>query len=186
MRVENEIKLRTIWPCLSHVMIVRGDCLFQLLCLYNVNVCLGQPEKHVNRTPWQGTNPDAICNHQSAPPCNNLSWKLTLVSTMSPNEGEASEDSGEAAQASVQPADSGTAPVKKKTISCTQCRRRKLKCDRVKPSCGTCSRLRHQCVYPEGRMKSTMKRRNVKDLEARLGMSPKDLLSAASVLSLLQ
>lgn len=59
---------------------------------------------------------------------------------------------------------------KYKTISCTLCRKRKLKCDRVKPSCGTCTRLRHDCIFPTARMKTTSKRRNVKDLEARLGM----------------
>ena len=57
-----------------------------------------------------------------------------------------------------------------KTISCTSCRKRKLKCDRVKPSCGTCSRLRHDCEYPERRRNLGSKRRNMKELEARLGM----------------
>lgn len=149
-------------------------------------------KSHVSRTSWHKTPTPSTTksrrdsHQQSGPPCNDLSWNLILVSTMSPNEGEASDDSGEAAKGSTQPTDSGTTPLKKKIISCTQCRRRKLKCDRVKPSCGTCSRLRHQCVYPEGRMKSTTKRRNVKDLEARLGMSPKSGVFIATVLSLLQ
>jgi len=30
-----------------------------------------------------------------------------------------------------------------KRIACVVCRRRKLKCDGIKPSCGTCSRLGH-------------------------------------------
>jgi hypothetical protein len=30
-----------------------------------------------------------------------------------------------------------------KRIACVVCRRRKLRCDGVKPSCGTCSRLGH-------------------------------------------
>ncbi|CZS93123.1 uncharacterized protein RAG0_03541 [Rhynchosporium agropyri] len=55
-----------------------------------------------------------------------------------------------------------------KTISCTSCRKRKLKCDRVKPACGTCSRLRHDCEYPERRRNMGSKRRNMKELEARL------------------
>lgn len=56
-----------------------------------------------------------------------------------------------------------------KTISCTSCRRRKLKCDRLKPMCGTCHRLKHECSYPERRRNNASKRRNMKDLEARLG-----------------
>lgn len=57
-----------------------------------------------------------------------------------------------------------------KTISCVSCRKRKLKCDRVKPKCGTCTRLRHECEYPERRRNLGSKRRNMKELEARLGM----------------
>ena len=56
-----------------------------------------------------------------------------------------------------------------KTISCVSCRKRKLKCDRIKPKCGTCSRLRHECEYPERRRNLGSKRRNMKELEARLG-----------------
>jgi len=56
-----------------------------------------------------------------------------------------------------------------KTISCVSCRKRKLKCDRVKPKCGTCTRLRHDCEYPERRRNPGSKRRNMKELEARLG-----------------
>jgi len=57
-----------------------------------------------------------------------------------------------------------------KTISCVSCRKRKLKCDRVKPRCATCKRLRHECEYPERRRNITSKRRNMKELEERLGM----------------
>ncbi|KAH6664927.1 fungal-specific transcription factor [Halenospora varia] len=55
-----------------------------------------------------------------------------------------------------------------KTISCVSCRKRKLKCDRVKPKCGTCTRLRHECEFPERRRNLGSKRRNMKELEARL------------------
>lgn len=55
-----------------------------------------------------------------------------------------------------------------KRIACVICRKRKLKCDGVKPSCGTCSRLGHTCVYDEVRRKSGPKRGYVKALEARL------------------
>ncbi|KAB8201632.1 fungal transcription factor regulatory middle homology region [Aspergillus parasiticus SU-1] len=55
-----------------------------------------------------------------------------------------------------------------KRIACVVCRRRKLRCDGRKPSCGTCSRLGHECAYDEVRKKSGPKRGYVKQLEARL------------------
>ncbi|KAI9371453.1 fungal-specific transcription factor domain-containing protein [Aspergillus egyptiacus] len=55
-----------------------------------------------------------------------------------------------------------------KRIACAVCRRRKLKCDGRKPSCGTCSRLSHECTYDEVRKKSGPRRGYVKQLEARL------------------
>ncbi|KAM0723098.1 hypothetical protein Q7P37_001298 [Cladosporium fusiforme] len=57
---------------------------------------------------------------------------------------------------------------KPKRIACVLCRKRKLKCDGVKPSCGTCNRLQHDCSYDEVRRKSGPKRGYVKALEARL------------------
>lgn len=56
-----------------------------------------------------------------------------------------------------------------KRIACVVCRRRKLRCDGKKPSCGTCARLGHECAYDEVRKKSGPKRGYVKQLEARLG-----------------
>ncbi|KHJ31549.1 putative fungal specific transcription factor domain-containing protein [Erysiphe necator] len=58
-----------------------------------------------------------------------------------------------------------------KTISCVSCRKRKLKCDRIKPKCGTCVRLRHECEYPERRRNLGAKRARSskeKEIEARL------------------
>ncbi|KAJ6171067.1 hypothetical protein N7470_000134, partial [Penicillium chermesinum] len=55
-----------------------------------------------------------------------------------------------------------------KRIACVVCRRRKLRCDGKRPSCGTCSRLGHECSYDEVRKKSGPKRGYVKQLEARL------------------
>ncbi|KAI5808892.1 fungal-specific transcription factor domain-containing protein [Peziza echinospora] len=55
-----------------------------------------------------------------------------------------------------------------KRIACVVCRKRKLRCDGSKPSCGTCSRLGHDCAYDEIRRKSGPKRGYVKALEARL------------------
>jgi hypothetical protein len=80
-----------------------------------------------------------------------------------------------------------------KRIACVVCRKRKLRCDGIKPSCGTCSRLGHEwyepspegtiswtdtaanhglsvySAYDEVRRKSGPKRGYVKALEARLG-----------------
>ncbi|KAI1942459.1 hypothetical protein LOZ66_000860 [Ophidiomyces ophidiicola] len=55
-----------------------------------------------------------------------------------------------------------------KRVACTVCRRRKLRCDGVKPNCGNCTRLGHACAYNEVRKKSGPKRGYVKQLEARL------------------
>ena len=57
-----------------------------------------------------------------------------------------------------------------KRIACVICRKRKLRCDGGKPSCGTCARLAHDCSYDEVRRKSGPKRGYVKQLEARLGL----------------
>lgn len=57
-----------------------------------------------------------------------------------------------------------------KRIACVVCRKRKLRCDGNKPSCGSCARLGHDCAYNEVRKKSGPKRGYVKQLEARLGM----------------
>ncbi|GAP92405.2 putative fungal specific transcription factor [Rosellinia necatrix] len=57
---------------------------------------------------------------------------------------------------------------KPKRLACTICRKRKLRCDGIKPSCSTCTRLGHSCVYDEARKKSGPKRGYVKALEERL------------------
>ena len=59
---------------------------------------------------------------------------------------------------------------RQKRVACVICRKRKLKCDGNRPSCGTCARLGHNCAYDEVRRKSGPKRGYVKELEARLGM----------------
>lgn len=53
-------------------------------------------------------------------------------------------------------------------LSCVSCRSKKLKCDRSKPSCARCVKANGECLYPESRRKPTFKRKNVKELEARL------------------
>ncbi|WQF85091.1 hypothetical protein CDEST_10105 [Colletotrichum destructivum] len=57
---------------------------------------------------------------------------------------------------------------KPKRLACMICRKRKLKCDGVRPSCSTCARLGHSCAYDEVRRKSGPKRGYVKALEERL------------------
>jgi hypothetical protein len=59
---------------------------------------------------------------------------------------------------------------KVKRIACVLCRKRKLRCDGARPTCGTCKRLAHDCAYDEVRKKSGPKRGYVKLLEARLRM----------------
>jgi len=62
---------------------------------------------------------------------------------------------------------------KPKRLACMICRKRKLKCDGIKPSCSTCTRLSHSCAYDEVRRKSGPKRGYVKALEERLSaLSP--------------
>ncbi|KAJ4153345.1 hypothetical protein LMH87_009835 [Akanthomyces muscarius] len=53
-------------------------------------------------------------------------------------------------------------------LSCVSCRAKKLKCDRSKPACARCVKVDGECLYPESRRKPTFKRKNVKELEARL------------------
>ena len=76
--------------------------------------------------------------------------------------------------------DTGEAPLAQATpgldaqgfepLACVSCRARKLKCDRTRPACTRCTKVQNDCVYPESRRKPTFKRRNVKELEARLGL----------------
>ncbi|TVY56061.1 Citrinin biosynthesis transcriptional activator mrl3 [Lachnellula cervina] len=83
----------------------------------------------------------------------------------------AQASSSEAQTGKSQPSEASSATGargQEKTISCVSCRRRKLRCDRIKPQCGTCSRLRHKCEYPERRRNLGSKRRNMKELEERL------------------
>lgn len=69
--------------------------------------------------------------------------------------------------ATSQSVDNSSVP-KPKRLACMICRKRKLKCDGVRPSCSTCSRLGHMCAYDEQRRKSGPKRGYVKALEERL------------------
>lgn len=56
------------------------------------------------------------------------------------------------------------------SLACVTCRTRKLKCGRERPICSRCARVDGQCVYPESRRRPAFKRKNVKELEERLGV----------------
>lgn len=81
--------------------------------------------------------------------------------SMSPSNGDDNPSIRDAAP------DNNSVP-KPKRLACMICRKRKLKCDGVRPSCSTCSRLGHSCAYDEQRRKSGPKRGYVKALEERL------------------
>lgn len=71
--------------------------------------------------------------------------------------------------AATQGQNNGNVP-RPKRLACMICRKRKLRCDGIKPSCSTCTRLGHACAYDEVRRKSGPKRGYVKALEERLSM----------------
>ncbi|KAJ5392134.1 hypothetical protein N7509_007624 [Penicillium cosmopolitanum] len=65
---------------------------------------------------------------------------------------------------------SGSRALKRKrplTVSCELCKQRKVKCDRVQPSCGWCTRNGHLCQYKE-RKKPGLRAGYGKELEQRL------------------
>ncbi|RSM21058.1 hypothetical protein CDV31_000106 [Fusarium ambrosium] len=53
-------------------------------------------------------------------------------------------------------------------LSCTPCRQKKLKCDRVLPQCGRCARAGEECSFPTGRKVNKGKRKQVRELEEKL------------------
>ncbi|KAF8847788.1 hypothetical protein BDZ45DRAFT_698912 [Acephala macrosclerotiorum] len=93
---------------------------------------------------------------------------------------EAQPEQAEASTSATTATTANDGKPEQKTISCVSCRRRKLKCDRQKPKCSTCTRLRHDCEYPERRRNLGSKRRNMKELEARLAQVETQLVSEQS------
>jgi hypothetical protein len=75
----------------------------------------------------------------------------------------------------------GDSDAEPKRLACMICRKRKLKCDGLKPSCSTCSRLGHTCAYYEARRKSGPKRGYVKALEERLSAPPRTLAWSTAI-----
>ncbi|TDZ29992.1 Citrinin biosynthesis transcriptional activator ctnR [Colletotrichum spinosum] len=70
---------------------------------------------------------------------------------------------------SVGPANAGTEEKPANTqFSCQQCRSRKLKCDRRRPTCSRCVKIGVDCEYPESRRANFGTRKRVHELESKL------------------
>ncbi|KAK4233570.1 fungal-specific transcription factor domain-containing protein [Achaetomium macrosporum] len=54
------------------------------------------------------------------------------------------------------------------SLSCAQCRSRKLKCDRKRPRCDRCVERNEACAYPEIRQRGLGPRKTVRELEERI------------------
>ncbi|KAF7852862.1 uncharacterized protein EAF02_012092 [Botrytis sinoallii] len=52
-------------------------------------------------------------------------------------------------------------------IACQSCRQRKLKCNRAKPKCDTCTRLQHRCEYPERKKPIARKSQSTREKDPR-------------------
>ena len=80
-------------------------------------------------------------------------------------------DQARSKEATSSPSSTASQPVRH-SLSCTHCRQRKIKCDKVYP-CTPCKRSSFECVFPERVQPSKKKRSNAKatndDLMRRLG-----------------
>ncbi|KAL2201934.1 hypothetical protein CC79DRAFT_1315584 [Sarocladium strictum] len=98
--------------------------------------------------------------------------------------GEDGTSSGQAAGDSSRQSSSNSnvfvAPVAE--LSCSRCRSRKLRCDRVRPACGRCVGQSVPCSYPTTRHHAVGQRKSVRELEERIGQLEK-LLKAATLSS---
>lgn len=94
----------------------------------------------------------------------------TFFNDLSQQVPESGENRQSPTRTSGQEGQKDDAANKPKRIACVLCRKRKLRCDGARPTCGTCKRLAHDCAYDEVRKKSGPKRGYVKLLEARLRM----------------
>ncbi|KAL4977529.1 fungal-specific transcription factor domain-containing protein [Aspergillus desertorum] len=105
-----------------------------------------------------------MASYRDGQPQHQLNIDISLAHT---DQNSTNQQPSQATAAGLSNGDSSYVP-RPKRIACAVCRRRKLRCDGRKPSCGTCSRLGHECTYDEARKKSGPKRGYVKQLEARL------------------
>ncbi|RTE68434.1 hypothetical protein BHE90_017188 [Fusarium euwallaceae] len=53
-----------------------------------------------------------------------------------------------------------------KSLSCLKCKQSKQKCDKSLPQCLRCAEKGKECIYPSARQTNTVKRKQVRDLEA--------------------
>ncbi|KAI1670844.1 fungal specific transcription factor domain protein [Pyrenophora tritici-repentis] len=60
-------------------------------------------------------------------------------------------------------------------LSCDECRRRKSKCDRVRPQCGGCAASKSRCVFPGDSQKRGPKKGQLQVLRARIETLEKQL-----------
>ncbi|GAA5941517.1 uncharacterized protein JCM15063_001607 [Sporobolomyces koalae] len=81
------------------------------------------------------------------------------------------------------------APPLKRGTACTLCRRRKLRCDGVRPKCGTCLRLSHDCQYGDpAQERAQQLEERIRSLEReiesyRRGETPPDQMLRQRILS---
>lgn len=54
-------------------------------------------------------------------------------------------------------------------LACEECRRRKARCDRVRPQCGICSEMGRNCVTVDQRSQRGPRKGQLKDLRSRVG-----------------
>lgn len=54
-------------------------------------------------------------------------------------------------------------------LACEECRRRKARCDRVRPQCGTCAEVGYVCVVNEKRPQRGPKKGQMNALRSRVG-----------------
>ncbi|KAH7340148.1 hypothetical protein B0J17DRAFT_650102 [Rhizoctonia solani] len=131
--------------------------------------------------------------HEAGPSTSNLTTPtIELSSLLSPSADSSSRTSSDSPASS--PNDGTCAPpssgnVLQRGSACLTCRRRKLKCDAVKPACTSCARSgRSQtCTYDDGLPKSRVQilTSKVRDLEAKIrAMEAARQLSSVDVSSL--
>ncbi|KAL6867816.1 hypothetical protein J3F83DRAFT_765749 [Trichoderma novae-zelandiae] len=71
-------------------------------------------------------------------------------------------------------------------LACEECRRRKARCDRVRPKCGICADSGRNCVVLDKRSQRGPKKGQLKDLRSRLMMLEQRLVGQNDALSLPQ
>ncbi|KAJ0117911.1 hypothetical protein J7T55_014361 [Diaporthe amygdali] len=69
----------------------------------------------------------------------------------------------------------------KSDLACEQCRRRKSKCDRVQPQCGSCARADTACVFVDERPKRGPKKGQLRALKAQVAALERQLAEQSSI-----